>query len=126
MAFLSPELRLDPFFKRDDVPFACEDAGRKVGSPAPVKFGIKLSQLLRIKIKMWQPRWDFCGVRGDGNVAPEHLKIDIGADLRNKVSPNDRVRIEPNVTLKRSLPHCGMLSARISAYEIPHFFRGKF
>src|SRR4029077_9994853 len=110
----------------DNVAPACEGAGRKVGVSTPIKFGIKVSQLLRIKLKMRHTRWNFGGVCRYINVAPEDLKIDVGADLPGKVSPDNRVRIQPHVEFKRPLPHRSKFSAAISAHEIAHFFRRKF
>src|SRR5437660_8101303 len=51
-----PAFYFGPPRKRNCVAPACEPARRKVGVSTPVKIGVKLSKLLRIKIKMRQPR----------------------------------------------------------------------
>src|SRR4029453_14124129 len=80
--------------KRYCVAPAWERARRKVGASAPVKIAVKLSKLLRVKIKMRQPGRNLCRICWDGNFTPKNLKIEVGADLLGEVTPDNRVGIE--------------------------------
>ena len=83
---------------------ACERARRKVSVSTPLKIGVKLPKLLGVKIEMRQPVRNFCRICRDRNFTPKDLEIEIGADLRREVTPDNRVGIAPNVKLKRALP----------------------
>ena len=80
-----------PFFERDNVAPACEGPGTKNRRVHANQTPASNAQLLRVKIKMRQPRWNFGGICRDGNLAPENLKIDVRADLWSKVAPDNRV-----------------------------------
>jgi hypothetical protein len=82
--------------------------------PAPLEFGIKLPQLGRVKVKMRQPFWDFSRVDWDRNLAPKYLEIDVQADLRSKIAPNNRVRVDPDVKFKWPFPHGRMFGVKTS------------
>src|SRR5206468_10395599 len=124
--FLPPRLRLRPCSEGESVPPASEGPGRKIRASTPIKLGIKAPQLLRVKIKMRQPGWNFLSICRDRNLAPENLKIDVGADLWSKVSPDNCVRIKPNVKLKRPLPHRCQFSAAAPTNQVAHCPRGQF
>ena len=91
--------------------------------PAPIEIGIKLPQLARVKIKMRQPRRNFCGVGRDRDLAPKNLEINVGADLRGKIAPNNRVGVDPDVKLKWPFPHRRMLGVKTSRDKLSHFGR---
>src|SRR5262245_37441725 len=86
-----PAFRFGPPPKRYCVASACEPAGRKVGVSTPVKIGVKLMKLLRVKIKMREPGRNFCCICRDGNFAPKNLKIDVRENLWGEVTPDNRV-----------------------------------
>src|SRR6476620_10115456 len=122
----SPGLSSIPYIERYCVSPATEGSRTEIGVPPPFELGIKPVQLLQIKIKMRQPGWDFSGICGNGNLTPKNLKIDIRTDLGDKVTPNNRVRIEPDVVFKRPLPHGGQFCLVISAHQGAHFVRPQF
>jgi len=70
---------------------------------------------------MRQPYRHLCGVRRNENFAPKNLKIHASADLWSKISPDNRVRIEPDIIFKRPLPQGSVFSTIIAADELKHF-----
>src|SRR5690242_13937370 len=74
---------------------------------------------------MWQPRWDVDSICRNIDIVPEDLEVDISAHLRSKVSPGNRVRIQPNIKFERSLPHRCEFGATVPSHKCAHLVRGQ-
>src|SRR5436190_2900845 len=59
---LRPRFSSIPYIKGYGIPPASKGSRTEVGVPPPFKVRVERAQLYRIKVKMWQPGWDFCGV----------------------------------------------------------------
>jgi hypothetical protein len=109
-----PRISFLPCIKRDCIPPASKCARAEISVPRHSKSGSNRCSFGGSKQKMRQPYRHFCGVRRNGNFAPKNLKIHASADLWSKISPDNRVRIEPDeysngpshraACLARSLP----------------------